>query len=141
MRCRLPANHKVVLGSPWGELSRRLADVTERGICTLPPPNLPKNRPKPPLCKGNSGFALPVAGLRVAAASGRKRRPAISAAVEKPEDQRKPERFFGHRNPARSDNPEVVGSNPSPATTSRGCSGFPLHPLLFCRLAVSHGLW
>ena len=35
---------------------------------------------------GNSGFALPVAGLRVAAASGRKRRPAISAAVEKPED-------------------------------------------------------
>ena len=41
--------------------------------------------------------------MRVAAASGRKRRPAISAAVEKPEDWRKPERFFGHRKAFRSE--------------------------------------
>jgi len=37
-------------------------------------------------------------------------------AVEKIEEKRKPEDFFGYRNPARSDNPEVEGSNPSPAT-------------------------
>ena len=30
--------------------------------------------------------------------------------------KRKPEDFFGNRKVARSDNPEVVGSNPSPAT-------------------------
>ena len=31
------------------------------------------------------------------AAGGRKRRHSISAAVEKPEGMRRPERFFGHR--------------------------------------------
>ena len=41
------------------------------------------------------------------------------AAVEKCKDQRKPAAFFGHRNPGRSHNPEVVGSNPSPATTKK----------------------
>ena len=35
--------------------------------------------------------------LRAAAAGDRERQRAISAAVEKPEDQHKPERFFGHR--------------------------------------------
>ena len=35
--------------------------------------------------------------LRPRAACGRKSKAAISAAVEKPEDQREPERFFGHR--------------------------------------------
>jgi hypothetical protein len=69
--------------------------------------------------------------LRAAAAGGRRRLPAISAAVEKREDQRKPEAFFGHRKAARSDNPEVVGSNPSPATISGGCNGFQLHPPVF----------
>jgi len=38
------------------------------------------------------------------------------AAIEKIEEQRKPEDFFGYRNPARSDNPEVGGSSPPPAT-------------------------
>jgi len=42
-----------------------------------------------------------------------------SAAVEKIEDRRKPEDFFGYRKPAQSDNPEVVGSSPSPATRNR----------------------
>ena len=50
------------------------------------------------------------------AAGGGYSSPAFSAAVEKPEGQHKPERFFGYRKAARSDNPEVVGSNPSPAT-------------------------
>ena len=54
--------------------------------------------------------------LRPPAAGGRSREGAITAAVEKSEEKRKPERFFGHRKAARSDNPEVVGSNPSPAT-------------------------
>ena len=35
--------------------------------------------------------------LRAAAAGGRKRQRAISAAVEEPEDKHKPERFFGNR--------------------------------------------
>ena len=35
--------------------------------------------------------------LRAPAACGGCREPSISAAVEKPEDQREPERFFGHR--------------------------------------------
>ncbi len=35
--------------------------------------------------------------LRAAAAGGRERQRAISAAVEKPEERRKPERFFAHR--------------------------------------------
>ena len=35
--------------------------------------------------------------LRAATAGGRRRRPAISAAVEKCKDQRKPAAFFGHR--------------------------------------------
>ena len=39
----------------------------------------------------------PAGGLQAPAAGGREREPAISAAVEKPEDQRKPERFFGNR--------------------------------------------
>ena len=56
---------------------------------------------------------------RAAAAGGRCRRPAFTAAVEKCEDQRKPEAFFGHRKAARCDNPEVVGSNPSLATTKK----------------------
>ena len=38
----------------------------------------------------------------------RKKRGRQWAAVEKPEERRKPERFFGHRNPARRDNPKVV---------------------------------
>ena len=41
---------------------------------------------------------------------------AISAAVEKIEDQRKPDDFFGHRKAARSDNPKAVGSSPASAT-------------------------
>ena len=40
---------------------------------------------------------------RPAAASGRTRQGAFSAAVEKCKDQRKPEAFFGHRKAARSD--------------------------------------
>ena len=41
----------------------------------------------------------------------------IGAAVEKAEEKREaPDGFFGHRKLARSDNPEVVGSSPSPAT-------------------------
>ena len=51
-----------------------------------------------------------------AAAGGRRRQCPISAAVEKIEDKRKPDDFFGHRKAARRDNPEVVGSNPAPAT-------------------------
>jgi len=36
-----------------------------------------------------------------------------------------PERFFGHRKVARSDNPEVVGSNPASATKKKSrASGF-----------------
>ena len=35
--------------------------------------------------------------MRAPAACGGCREPSISAAVEKPEDQREPERFFGHR--------------------------------------------
>ncbi len=31
----------------------------------------------------------------------------------------------------RAHNPEVVGSNPSPATTLGGCNGFQLHPPVF----------
>ena len=59
-----------------------------------------------------------------------------SAAVEKSEEKRKPEAFFGHRKPAQSDNPEVVGSSPSPATKKipRTCSEdifLPLHFSLF----------
>ena len=41
----------------------------------------------------------------------------------------------------RAHNPEVVGSNPSPATISGGCNGFQLHPpvsiLLFVFTCVS----
>ena len=44
----------------------------------------------------------------------------FGAAVEKAEDKRKaPEGFFGHRKQAQSDNPEVVGSSPSPAAKSQ----------------------
>ena len=56
--------------------------------------------------------------LYPAAACGRYRRGAISAAVGKCEEKRKPEAFSGYRKAARSDNRSVVGSNPSPATTS-----------------------
>ncbi len=35
--------------------------------------------------------------VRLCAASGRKSKAAISAAVEKREDRRKPDAFFGHR--------------------------------------------
>jgi len=53
--------------------------------------------------------APPVAdAAREAKGSGRKNR-----------GKRKPEDFFGHRNLARRDNPEVEGSSPSPATTAK----------------------
>ena len=43
-------------------------------------------------------FAFPAHGEKqAAAASGRRRRFAFTAAVEKTEDQRKPEGFFGYR--------------------------------------------
>ena len=59
----------------------------------------------------------PTGENRPPAASGGNRAGAFSAAVEKPEEQRKaPDGLFGHRKAARSDNPKVVGSNPSPAT-------------------------
>ena len=48
--------------------------------------------------------------LRAPAACGGCREPSISAAVEKPEDQREPERFFA--------SPQG-GPNPSPATTKK----------------------
>lgn len=84
-------------------------------------------------------------GLEPDRRRGRKQGGRQWAAVEKPEEERKPERFFGNRNPARSDNPEVVGSNPSPATThSPGTSmvpGFFLFPgICLARRFVAH-LW
>ena len=51
-----------------------------------------------------------------AAAGGRGRRCPRSAAVEKIEEKRKPDDFFGNRKVARSDNPEVRGSSPLSAT-------------------------
>ena len=51
----------------------------------------------------------------------RKQGAKIGATVEKAEDKREaPDGFFGNRKPARSDNPEVVGSSPSPATKNLG---------------------
>ena len=55
-------------------------------------------------------------GLRPCAAGGRRSKDGISAAVEKREGKRKREAYFGYRKAARSDNPEVAGSNPVPAT-------------------------
>ena len=57
------------------------------------------------------------------AAGGGDKQRGGSAAVEKCEGERKPEAFFGHRKGAFRGGaseryPEVVGSNPSPATTS-----------------------
>ena len=52
------------------------------------------------LAKGEKGFeSCPhtPGELRLPAAGGREREAAISAAVEKTEGVRKPERFFGHR--------------------------------------------
>ena len=55
-------------------------------------------------------------GKRGARCRWQMQRPERSAAVDKIEDQRKPDDFTGHRKPARSDNPEVVGSSPASAT-------------------------
>ena len=56
---------------------------------------------------------------------------AFSAAVGISSRPPRRRRNSGHRKAARSDNPEVGGSNPSPATTSGGCNGFQLHPPVF----------
>ena len=53
-----------------------------------------------------------------AAAGGRGRRCPRAAAVEKIEEKRKPDDFFGNRKVARSDNPEVRGSSPLSATNN-----------------------
>ena len=58
------------------------------------------------------------------AAGGGDKQRGGSAAVEKCEGERKPEAFFGHRKGAFKGGaseryPEVVGSNPSPATMKK----------------------
>ena len=70
-------------------------------------------------CSGGTGYETDERsslGLETERRRGRKKRGRQWAAVEKPEEKREPDRFFGHRNPARRDNPKVVGSNPSAAT-------------------------
>ena len=72
--------------------------------CTQIPPSAPKkNHPKGWFFFGTGGGNMILSARsargdkRPPAAGGRERAGACSAAVEKPEDQRKPERFFGHR--------------------------------------------
>ena len=62
-------------------------------------PIIAPKRPKPPqLRRFCDNIRLPLEGeLRLPAACGRGRKAAISAAVEKCKDQRKPAAFFGHR--------------------------------------------
>ena len=72
-----------------------------------------------------------VRGKRPAAAGGRRRQGAFSAAVEKREQTREREAFFGHRKAAHSD--EAASSNlatptiKEPSFVCRGKRGFLLH--------------
>ena len=63
---------------------------------------------------------------RAPAAGGGCREPAFTAAVEKPEEERKPERFFANRKAARSE--EARGSNPAlrPLLEGKAIAFYPL---------------
>ena len=77
-----------------------------RGNCGAAPPGADEAAPQFPQPRRFASLSLygevrkrhcGKAVVRAGAARGRKRRHSISAAVEKPEGMRKPERFFGHR--------------------------------------------
>ena len=90
-----------------------------------------------------------VAQAVIANAARRMQRAITGAAVKTAVSEQRTEGSFGHRKPARSDNPKVGGSNPPPATKNRqgsteSCRFYllPIHSSLFpkntCRFLESN---